>query len=104
MLCILLHVEYMYFCWLCIHCRRKWLGDPDFLQLLSHVLLGTVLSKLLPFLYGAKPALLKLGTTTPYSKISAAVKRDSLMAAAGVIVLGLWLSLKLVAKVLSSVA
>ncbi len=25
--------------------------DPDFLQLLSHVVVGTILNKLLPFLY-----------------------------------------------------
>lgn len=81
-------------------CRRRGLLDPDFLQLLSHVLLGTILSKLVPFLYGPKPALLKLGSTTPYSTIIAAVKRDSLMAAVGFAALGVWLSFKLAAKVM----
>uniref|UniRef100_A0A383WAT6 FAD-binding domain-containing protein n=1 Tax=Tetradesmus obliquus TaxID=3088 RepID=A0A383WAT6_TETOB len=80
--------------------RRRGLLDPDFLQLLSHVLLGTILSKLVPFLYGPKPALLKLGSTTPYSTIIAAVKRDSLMAAVGFAALGVWLSFKLAAKVM----
>ncbi len=79
-------------------CRRRGLLDPDFLQLLSHVLLGTVLSKIVPFIYGAKPALLKLGSTTRYSEITAAVKRDSLLAAVGFAALGLWLSLKIAAK------
>jgi ubiquitin carboxyl-terminal hydrolase 48 len=78
--------------------RRRGLLDPDFLQLLSHVLLGTILSKLLPFLYGSKPALLKLGSTAPYSTIVAAVKRDSIMAAVGFAALGVWLSLKLAAR------
>lgn len=72
--------------------------DPDFLQLLSHVVLGTILSKILPFLYGSKPALLRLGSTIPYSTITAAVRRDSLLAAVGFAVLGLWVSFKLVTK------
>eukprot|EP00877_Chromochloris_zofingiensis_P014865 jgi/Chrzof1/9632/Cz04g10110.t1 len=78
--------------------RRRWLLDPDFVQLLSHVVLGMLLSKIVPFLYGDKPALLKLGSTTPYSTIRKAVARDSLAAAVGVTVLALWLIVKLVAK------
>lgn len=66
--------------------RRRGPLDPDFLQLLSHVILGTVLSKIVPFLYGSKPKLLELGSA-PYSEILAAVKRDSLGAA--IIVAGL---------------
>jgi ubiquitin carboxyl-terminal hydrolase 48 len=66
--------------------RRRGPFDPDFLQLLSHVLLGTVLSKIIPFLYGARPALLTLGSRTPYSKILGAVTRDAALTAA--IVLG----------------
>lgn len=79
-------------------CRRRGPFDPDFLQLLSHVVVGTLLSKIVPFLYGAKPALLKLGTTIRYSEITAAVRRDSLMAAVGFAALGLWLSLKIAAR------
>lgn len=77
---------------------RRGLLDTDFLQLLCHVLLGTLLSKLLPFLYGDKPALLKLGSTIPYSDITRAVRRDSLLAAVGFAALGLWLSFKLAVK------
>ncbi len=75
--------------------------DPDFLQLLSHVVLGTVLSKIVPFLYGNKPALLKLGTTTPYADIVRAVRRDSfaaaLVAGVGLLVLAAKLAMKVVA-------
>lgn len=81
--------------------RRKGPFDPDFLQLLSHVLLGTILSKIVPFIYGSKPALLKLGSTTRYSEITAAVRRDSMLAAVGFAALGLWLSFKVAAKVLA---
>ena len=49
--------------------RRRGLLDTDFLALLAHVLLGTLLSKVVPFLYGAKPALLQLGAGLPYSKV-----------------------------------
>jgi ubiquitin carboxyl-terminal hydrolase 48 len=81
--------------------RRRGLFDTDFLQLLSHVVLGTILSKLMPFLYGAKPALLKLGSAdTRYSTITAAVRRDSLLAAVGFAALGLWLSFKIAARFL----
>ena len=79
-------------------CRRRGPFDPDFLQLLSHVVLGTILSKVLPFLYGAKPALLQLGSTIPYSQITKAVARDSTAAAIGAAALGLWLLLKLAAN------
>lgn len=82
----------------CAGCRRRGPFDPDFLQLLSHVLLGTILSKVVPFIYGAKPALLKLGTTTRYSEITAALRRDSLLAAVAFAALGLWLSLRIAAK------
>jgi len=85
----------------CLACRRKGPFDPDFLQLLSHVLLGTILSKIVPFIYGSKPALLKLGSTTRYSEITAAVRRDSMLAAVGFAALGLWLSFKVAAKVLA---
>mgnify|MGYP001807571534 CR=1 FL=1 len=85
-----------------LSCRRRGPFDPDFLQLLSHVLLGTVLSKIVPFIYGAKPALLKLGSTTRYSEITAAVRRDSLLAAVGFAALGLWLSLKIAAKFMAA--
>lgn len=86
-------------------CRRRGLLDRDFLQLLSHVLLGTILSKIVPFLYGSKPALLKLGSAdTRYSTITAAVKRDSLMAAVAFAALGLWLSFRLAIKLLTGAA
>jgi kynurenine 3-monooxygenase len=75
--------------------RRRGLFDADFLQLLSHVLVGTVLSKLVPFIYGSKPALLSLGSTTPYSRIISAVRRDSAIAAAAFAAFGVWLALKL---------
>jgi hypothetical protein len=45
--------------------RRRGIFDTDFLALLAHVLLGTVLSKIVPFLYGARPALLQLGAGLP---------------------------------------
>lgn len=86
------------YCVLRCCCRRRGPFDPDFLQLLSHVVVGTLLSKVVPFLYGAKPALLKLGTTIRYSEITAAVRRDSLLAAVGFAALGLWLSLKVAAR------
>lgn len=73
--------------------RRKGPFDPDFLQLLSHVILGTILSKIVPFLYGKKPKLLELGSA-PYGQILQAVQRDS-AAAAVLAVAGL---LALVAK------
>lgn len=57
--------------------RRKGPLDPDFLQLMSHVVVGTILSKIVPFFYGPKPALLKLGSLTPYSEILSAIRRDS---------------------------
>eukprot|EP00879_Flechtneria_rotunda_P010233 GHRR01010699.1.p1 GENE.GHRR01010699.1~~GHRR01010699.1.p1 ORF type:complete len:574 (+),score=201.61 GHRR01010699.1:88-1722(+) len=75
--------------------RRRGLLDPDFLQLLSHVVLGTILSKIVPFLYGNKPALLKLGSNIRYSTVIAAVRRDSLLAAAGFAAFALWASYKL---------
>ncbi|KAF8072714.1 kmo [Scenedesmus sp. PABB004] len=78
--------------------RRRGLADPDFLQLLSHVLVGTILSKLVPFLYGRQPALLQLGSSVRYSTITAAVRRDSLAAAAAFAALGLWLGVKLAAR------
>ncbi|GFR39880.1 hypothetical protein Agub_g382 [Astrephomene gubernaculifera] len=69
--------------------RRKGPFDPDFLQLLAHVLLGSLLSKVVPFLYGPKPALLRLGSGVSYSTITAAVRRDSLLAVGlGVLLLG----------------
>lgn len=68
------------------------------MQLLSHVALGFILSKIVPFIYGTKPALLKLGTTIRYSEITAAVRRDSMLAAVGFAALGLWLGLKIAAK------
>lgn len=42
--------------------RRRGIFDTDFLALLAHVVLGTILSKVVPFLYGKKPALLQLGS------------------------------------------
>jgi len=51
--------------------------NADFASLLVHVLLGTVLSKVVPFIYGPKPALLSLGSQTPYGDIKAAVSRDA---------------------------
>ncbi|PNH10362.1 Kynurenine 3-monooxygenase [Tetrabaena socialis] len=76
--------------------RRKGPFDPDFVQLLAHVILGTVLSKIVPFLYGPKPALLQLGSGIPYSQITAAVARDAKLA----VVLGVALVLLLIAKLL----
>ncbi|KAG2449076.1 hypothetical protein HYH02_005825 [Chlamydomonas schloesseri] len=61
--------------------RRKGPFDPDFLQLLAHVILGTILSKIVPFIYGSRPALLRLGSGIPYSQITAAVARDAKLAA-----------------------
>lgn len=57
--------------------RRNGPFDPNFLQLLAHVAVGVVLSKTVPFLYGKKPAIMQIGSTTPYSSIYAAVKRDA---------------------------
>ncbi|KAG1675257.1 hypothetical protein FOA52_016288 [Chlamydomonas sp. UWO 241] len=59
---------------------RKGPFDPDFLQLLAHVILGTILSKVVPFLYGDKPKLLKLGSA-PYGEILSAIQRDATTAA-----------------------
>ncbi len=75
--------------------RRKGLLDPDFLQLLSHIVIGTLLSKLVPFLYGPKVKLLQLGTTTPYAEIMAAINRDSKIGLGMVVVLGLAVAAKL---------
>ncbi|GIL95578.1 hypothetical protein Vretimale_1533 [Volvox reticuliferus] len=72
--------------------RRKGPFDPDFLQLLAHVILGTLLSKIVPFLYGPKPALLRLGSGIPYSQITAAVQRDAKLA--------VWLGLALLVAAL----
>lgn len=58
-------------------------------------------SKIVPFLYGAKPALLKLGTTTTYSEIFNAVRRDSMLAAVTFAGLALWLSFKIASKFLA---
>ncbi|GLC46748.1 hypothetical protein PLESTF_000431900 [Pleodorina starrii] len=80
--------------------RRKGPLDPDFLQLLAHVILGTILSKIVPFLYGPKPALLRLGSGIPYSQITAAVQRDAKMAAVLGIALLVAALVTLVAKVL----
>lgn len=41
---------------------------------------GTVASKVVPFLYGPKVALLSLGSQTPYSTIYDSVKRDAAIA------------------------
>ncbi|KXZ44087.1 hypothetical protein GPECTOR_74g701 [Gonium pectorale] len=76
--------------------RRKGPFDPDFLQLLAHVVLGTILSKIVPFIYGPRPALLRLGSGIPYSEITAAVRRDAKLA----VVLGVVLLLAAVAKLL----
>eukprot|EP00798_Chlamydomonas_sp_ICE-L_P016017 gene16017-22155_t len=61
--------------------RRQGLIDLNLVQLLSHVVVGTILSKLVPFLYGKDVALLKLGSL-PYGSILRAVQRDSAGAAA----------------------
>ena len=47
---------------------------------------GTILSKIVPFWYGDKPMLLKLGTA-PYSLILEAIQRDGKAAAIGLAVL-----------------
>jgi hypothetical protein len=39
--------------------RRRGLFDKDFMQLLSHVLVGTILSKIVPFLYGEPRVVLR---------------------------------------------
>jgi 2-polyprenyl-6-methoxyphenol hydroxylase-like FAD-dependent oxidoreductase len=67
--------------------RRRGLFDKDFVSLFAHVILGTILSKVVPFLYGPRPALLRLGSKDmPYSQILKAVRRDA--AAAAVLVAG----------------
>lgn len=78
--------------------RRRGIFDPDFLALLAHVLLGTILSKIVPFIYGARPALLQLGAGLPYSKILKAVRRDAAAAAVLLAGLGVWLGTKIAAK------
>ena len=80
------------------HHRRRGIFDTDFLALLAHVLLGTILSKLVPFLYGARPALLQLGAGLPYSKILKAVKRDAAAAAVLLAALGVWVGSRIAAK------
>jgi hypothetical protein len=79
-------------------CRRRGIFDTDFLALLAHVLLGTILSKVVPFLYGAKPALLQLGAGLPYSKILKAVRRDATAAAVGLAAVGVWLGTRIAAR------
>ncbi|KIY98661.1 monooxygenase [Monoraphidium neglectum] len=78
--------------------RRRGIFDTDFLALLAHVLLGTILSKVVPFLYGAKPALLQLGAGLPYSKILKAVRRDATAAAVGLAAVGVWLGTRIAAR------
>lgn len=56
---------------------------------------GTVLSKLVPKLYGPKPALLSLGSTTPYSVIYSSVQRDATAVAVVLGALLCWAALKL---------
>ncbi|GAX76027.1 hypothetical protein CEUSTIGMA_g3470.t1 [Chlamydomonas eustigma] len=73
---------------------RKGPLDPDFLQLLSHVLLGTILSKIVPNLYGKQPMLLQLGTA-PYSKILSAVKRDAKVSAMVLILIAMSIVLRM---------
>ncbi|MEW5313392.1 MAG: hypothetical protein WDW38_004963 [Sanguina aurantia] len=73
--------------------------DPDFLQLLAHIALGTALSKLVPFLYGDQPALAALGSRMPYSVILRAVRRDALAAALGFVALLLFGAVKYAAGV-----
>lgn len=68
------------------------------MALLAHVLLGTILSKIVPFLYGSRPALLQLGAGLPYSKILKAVRRDALAAAVLLAALGVWLGTKFAFK------
>lgn len=63
---------------------------PGFLaQLLSHVVLGFVLSTIVPFWYGKRPKLMMLGSA-PYSEILTAVKRDSMAALAIAASLAVW--------------
>lgn len=58
--------------------RRSGIFDFSFLQLLSHVVVGTVLSKLVPKLYGPKPAIFSIGSADMrYSQITDAVRRDA---------------------------
>ncbi len=75
--------------------RKGW-GEPGFVQLLLHVMVGSVLSKLVPNMYGPKPALLRLGSRVPYSEITAAVERDSVIAVGLMVLLalGLYAALK----------
>lgn len=47
----------------------------------NDVLSGTILSKIVPFWYGPKPALLQMGGSTDYSYIMTAVRRDGQLAA-----------------------
>ncbi|KAL6759374.1 monooxygenase [Haematococcus lacustris] len=64
--------------------------STDFFLLAAHVVLGTVLSKLLPFIYGSTPALLRLGSER-YSVIYSAVRRDAALAVALAASLSIWL-------------
>jgi kynurenine 3-monooxygenase len=76
----------------------------DAFQLLAHVLLGSVLGKVVPWLYGGrrKPALLSLGSPEiSYGQILSDVRRDAAVVAAGLVALGAWLAARVgvVAKV-----
>ncbi len=42
---------------------------------------GPVPTQIVPFIYGSRPALLRLGSGIPYSQITAAVARDAKLAA-----------------------
>jgi ubiquitin carboxyl-terminal hydrolase 48 len=68
----------------------KW----DAFQLLAHVVLGSLLGRVAPFLYGGRrrPALLSLGSPdTSYGQILRDVRRDAAVVAAGLVALAAWL-------------
>jgi kynurenine 3-monooxygenase len=75
--------------------KQGW-GEPGFVALLLHVMVGSLLSKLVPGMYGPKPALLRLGSLMPYSEIGAAVERDSVIAVGlmGLLALGVFAAIK----------
>jgi hypothetical protein len=56
--------------------------------------------QIVPFLYGPKPALLRLGSGIPYSQITAAVRRDAKLAVGFGVALLVGLLITLIAKLL----
>ncbi len=58
-------------------------------------LLPLSLTQIVPFLYGPRPALLRLGSGIPYREITAAVRRDAKLAAFLLLAIALFITAKI---------